>query len=371
LDNPKMDAQKWNGLVAALPNAHVLQSWHWAQVKAQFGWEPLPTVWHDRKGEVAAAAMVLGRRQQVGGLPGGVQVMYLPKGPILRDWADSGLRSQVFEDLRLLARRHRAIFIKIDPDMPSGVGIPGTGGSEEDPIGNAVVAELKSRGWRFSEEQVQFRNTVLIDLTPSEDDLMMNMKQKTRYNVRLAGRRGVQVRVGTESDLDLLYHMYAETSVRDGFVIRGEDYYRQVWQTGMQAGLAEALIAEVEDQPIAAIITFRFADRAWYLYGMSRDLHREKMPNYLLQWEAMRRAKQAGCQVYDLWGAPDVFDEEDPLWGVYRFKEGLGGKVVRHIGAWDLPVRPVYYWLYTRILPRVLELMRRRGRSRTQNSMLD
>lgn len=366
-----MDAQKWNDLIATLPGAHVLQSWQWAQVKAAFGWEPLPTVWHDRQGEVAAAAMVLGRKLRVGGLPAGVQVMYVPKGPVLRDWSDSGLRSQVFDDLRILARRNRAIFIKIDPDVRSGVGIPGSDQAAEDPIGTPLIAELKSRGWRFSQEQVQYRNTVLIDLRPSEDDLLMNMKQKTRYNVRLAGRRGVEVRVGTESDLDLLYRMYAETSVRDGFVIRGEDYYREVWRTGMQAGMAEALIAEVETQPVAAIVTFRFADRAWYLYGMSRDLHREKMPNYLLQWEAMRRAKEAGCRVYDLWGAPDVFDEEDSMWGVYRFKEGLGGRVVRHIGAWDLPVRPVHYWLYTRILPRVMEWMRRRSRSRTRDSLLD
>ncbi len=366
-----MDPHKWNSLIAALPRSHVLQSWQWAQVKAQFNWEPLPTLWHDRQGEVAAAAMVLGRKLKLGGFPTGAQVMYVPKGPLLRDWGDSGLRNQVLEALRALARRKGAIFIKIDPDVRFGVGLPGEGSADQDLLGDSVVAELKAHSWRFSDEQIQYRNTVLIDLTPSEDDLLMNMKQKTRYNVRLAGRRGVEVRVGTPSDLDLLYRMYAETSVRDGFVIRGKAYYQRVWETFMQAGMAEPLIAEVEGTPVAAVVIFRFADKAWYLHGMSRDLHREKMPNYLLQWEAMRRAKQAGCQVYDLWGAPDEFHSDDPLWGVYRFKEGLGGQVVRHIGAWDLPIRPLYYWLYTQILPQVLNWMRHRGISRTRETMLE
>jgi lipid II:glycine glycyltransferase (peptidoglycan interpeptide bridge formation enzyme) len=102
---------------------------------------------------------------------------------------------------------------------------------------------------------------------------------------------------------------------------------------------------------------------------MSKDAHREKMPSYALQWEAIQRAREAGCQVYDLWGAPDVFDESDSMWGVYRFKAGLGGDVVRTIGAWDLPMRPLYYRLYTQVLPRVLGIMRRRGKARTQQAL--
>ena len=90
------------------------------------------------------------------------------------------------------------------------------------------------------------------------------------------------------------------------------------------------------------------------------------MPNYLLQWEAIQRARQAGCTVYDLWGAPDNIQPDNPLWGVYRFKEGLGGKLVRHIGAWDLPVRPFYYKVYMDLLPRFLEIMRRRRQRETQ-----
>jgi len=285
------------------------------------------------------------------------------------DWKDLDLAGHVLDELRSIARKQGAIFIKIDPDLPVGTGLPGSLDECEDPDGKAVMALLQNRGWIVSPEQIQFRNTVVVDLKPSEEELLARMKQKTRYNLHLAERKGVTVRVGGPRDFNMLYRMYAETSVRDGFVIRDERYYRNVWETFLKAGIAEPLIAEVGGEPAAAVVVFRFAGKAWYLYGMSRTIHREKMPNYLLQWEAMRRSKAAGCSVYDLWGAPDEFNEKDPLWGVYRFKEGLGGRLLRTLGAWDLPTRPLLYRLYTQTLPRLLDVMRRRGQARTRNLM--
>ncbi len=132
---------------------------------------------------------------------------------------------------------------------------------------------------------------------------------------------------------------------------------------------AEPLIAEMDGAPVAAVFIFYFAGRAFYLYGMSREAHREKMPNYLLQWEAMKRAKARGCTSYDLWGAPDEFNESDTMWGVYRFKEGLGGQVVRTLGAWDFPASRFWYKTYTQIVPRLLDIMRSRGRARTERAL--
>jgi lipid II:glycine glycyltransferase (peptidoglycan interpeptide bridge formation enzyme) len=195
------------------------------------------------------------------------------------------------------------------------------------------------------------------------------MKQKTRYNIRLAARKGVSVRQGRLSDLDLLYQLYAETSVRDGFAIRHKDYYLTVWRTFIERELAEPLIAEVDGKPVAGLVVFRFAGRAWYMYGMSGTIHREKMPNYLLQWEAMLRSKEAGCSSYDLWGAPDKFEKGDSLWGVYRFKQGLGAEVIRYIGAWDLPLNNSIYRFYTQLMPRLLNRLRRRGMVQTQGSI--
>jgi peptidoglycan pentaglycine glycine transferase (the first glycine) len=360
--------QEWNEMIAALPGAHVLQTWEWAQVKSLFGWQPDPRLWLDSSGKVVAAAMLLNRAIPIQGLSARLRVIYVPKGPLL-DWNDPFLRGCVLDDLAKLGRKQGGLFIKIDPDVDLGTGYPGGEGFTEDTLGQAVTADLKGTGWSFSDEQIQFRNTVLIDLRPDEEALLANMKQKTRYNIRLAGRKGVCVRSGGRADLEALYKLYAETSARDGFVIREEAYYQTVWGTFLQAGMAEALIAEVDGEMVAGVIIFQFASRAWYLYGMSRAEHREKMPNHLLQWEAMRRARANGCQFYDMWGAPDVFSENDPLWGVYRFKEGFDGQVVRRLGAWDLPLRPWFYRLYTQILPRLLEVMRRRGRQRTLRSL--
>jgi lipid II:glycine glycyltransferase (peptidoglycan interpeptide bridge formation enzyme) len=319
-------------------------------------------------GEAAAAAQVLTRTLPVAGFAARMRVMYVPRGPLL-DWENASLRRQVLADLQDLVRRRRAIFIKIDPDLPCAWGAPGAEDERLDPLGQSVQDGLLRSGWRASGEQVQFRNSVWIDLQPDEAGLLGRMKQKTRYNVRLAERKGVAVRPAGLADLDLLYEMYAETSIRDGFVIRERRYYRAVWENLLHAGLADPLLAEVAGEAVAAVFVVRFARRAWYYQGMSRQAHREKMPNYLLQWEAMRRAKSAGCTVYDLWGAPDEFDENDPLWRVYRFKEGLGGQVVRTIGAFDFPASRLLYDLYTRVLPRVLGLMRRRGRRQTRRSL--
>lgn len=398
-----MNAADWNNLIATLPEPHILQTWEWAQVKARFGWQPSYLIWSKRGAEVSltiassesawtgprpgltivAAALVLQRTVPILGLSARLRVLYISKGPML-DWRDAMLRHRVLDDLHDLARQRSAIFIKIDPDVHLGTGVPGQPGAREDSLGQAIMAELEVRGWRYSDSQVQFRNTVLVDLSASEEQLLSNMKQKTRYNVRLAEKKGVVVRTGTLADLDLLYQMYAETSLRDGFVIRKREYYRTVWTHFFQAGMLKILIATVlgesDRQPdsqfsawtgaVAAVLLFQFAGKAWYLYGMSLEAHRDKMPNHLLQWEAIRQSKAAGCRVYDMWGAPDEFGENDPLWGVFRFKAGFGGMVVRSMGAWDLPGNALFYKLYTQTLPRLLDIMRRRGKASTAQSVI-
>jgi peptidoglycan pentaglycine glycine transferase (the first glycine) len=348
---------QWNAALATLPTAHVLQTWEWGAFKSRAGWQPTRDLWLEDDQPRAAASMLIRR---LGRYPSAV--MYVPKGPAL-DYGDTALLKRVLGELENTARQERALFVKIDPDVRADTA-----------EGEAVVETLRRRGWRASREQVQFRNTILIDLTHSPDQVLAAMKSKWRYNVRLAVRKGVSVRRGTSADLPLLYDMYAQTSARDGFIIRPEEYYHDAWGTFIKAGWAQPLIAEVEGEPVAMVIIFHFpsaesapssaeglnacAGRAWYMYGASRSVHREKMPNHLLQWEAMRWAQEQGCTVYDMWGAPDVLDESDPLWGVYRFKQGFGGEFVRHIGAWDFPVSRLGYWLYTGMMPRLLAATR-------------
>lgn len=384
-----MDAAHWNRLIASLPNPHLLQTLEWGQVKAKYGWKPFYVLWlddgrflvsdtTDHRPLIAdrclAACLILKRAIPMRGFAARLSVLYAPKGPLF-DWMNEPLRRRALDDLQSFARKQGAIFLKIDPDVVLGTGVPG--GAEETVHngGQAVMSDLMRRGWKFSSDQIQFRNTVLIDLTPSEEEMLARMKQKARYNVRLAMKRGVTVRLGMADDLPMLYKMYAETSVRDDFVIRDQGYYHTVWKTFMSASsdarrspLAIPLIAEVNGEAVAGLFLFLFAGRAYYLYGMSREAHREKMPNHLLQWEAMRRAKAAGCTIYDLWGAPEEFNESDSMWGVYRFKEGLGGRVVRTLGAWDYAPNPLWYGLYTQAIPRLLDVMRVRGKASARQS---
>ena len=332
-----MDSARWNGILATLPCCHVLQTWEWGQFKSRWGWTPRYFVDEDQGG-VHAAALILRRTIS----PLKLSILYVPKGPAL-DYANAALADRVLRELVALARRERALFIKIDPDL-----------------NQADRSILRDRGWRYSAEQIQFRNTMLINLTRSEDELLAAMKPKTRYNVRLAQKKGVTVRSGELADLDLLYRLYAATSQRDGFIIRPIAYYRDAWGSFIRSGLAQPLIAEVEEEPVAGLILFHFADRAWYMYGMSSNLHRDKMPNQLLQWEALRWAKAHGCTIYDLWGAPDELNESDPMWGVYKFKEGLGAEFASHVGAHDFVVSRPGYWFYTQAMQCAADIAQQR-----------
>jgi lipid II:glycine glycyltransferase (peptidoglycan interpeptide bridge formation enzyme) len=377
-----MAGQAWNRTILSLPDPHLLQTAQWAELKANFGWQPYYLVWTRNGGKIeliisqtgdlyisnpAASALILERKL----LPG-ISVLYVPKGPLLQDWSDPALVSKVLEDLMDFGRERGAIQVKIDPDVLIGRGLPGQADASQDLIGKNIQIEMEQSGWIFSREQIQFRNTFWIDLLDEEEKLLEQMKSKTRYNIRLSGRKGIQTRFGNQSDLAELYKMYADTSVRGGFTIRGEDYYRTLWDLFLDPELnhqidpiAQPIIAEYEGQPVAGAIFFRFGRRTWYLHGMSLPDHSDKMPTYLVQWEGIRWARSNGCAVYDMWGAPDQFDESDPLWGVFRFKNGFGGEVIRTLGAWDYPNRPILYYIYTRLLPVFLGRMRRIGDRQT------
>lgn len=345
------DHDTWNNALRALPYAHILQTWEWGEFKqATTGWQPIRLA-YKQADEIVAMASVAVR------LVGPLKVMYVTKGPALA-YDDPRLCSEVLDLLQNLARRNFAIWLKIDPDVIAATGLPDED-DQPDHTGIAVLNSLNYRKWRFSADQVQFRNTICIDLTQSEDELLAAMSQNTRRKIRIAEKKGVTVRPATLADLPILYDLYQTTGQRDHFLIRPPEYYEQAWRTFMQAGLAHALIAEFEGKPLAHVILFHFGRKCWYFYGASSNDERERMPNYLLQWEALRWAKAQGYAVYDMWGAPDDFVESDPLWGVYEFKRGFRGVVTRHIGAWDYAPYSALYGLYTQFWPRVQDVMRR------------
>jgi len=354
-----MNHQEWNRAISNLYEVHILQSWEWGEFKEKHGWKVTRFVWKDKKEEkITAAAQILERTIKILRIGPEMKVLYIPRGPLLSNWGDRMLFQMVCIDLKKYARDRGAIFIKIDPEIiTEGEDIQEFSGITQIK-GKKIISRLKADGWHYSCEQVQYKNTVWINLKLTEDELLVAMKQKTRYNLHLSERKGVKTRLATQNDLPILYDLYAKTSIRDRFIIRPKEYYLSLWQNLFSQNMASGLIAEVDRIPVAGLILFHFARKAWYFYGMSSELHRERMPNYLLQWEAVRLAQKLGCETYDLWGAPNEFNEKDPMWGVFKFKQGLGGKLIKTIGAWDYPVNNLAYNIYNYLIPKILSLFR-------------
>ncbi len=351
-----MNKTEWNQIIRSFPNPSLLQTWEWGEIKAQYGWKVDHKVWNDGKGNAQAAALILKKEQKIPVLGGKLKILYIPKGPLL-DW-QSDIRETVLHDLVAYAHKEEAIYLKIDPEIVTARGYEGQANFTPYPEAAEIIQGMQVEGWVISGQQIQFKNTFWINLEESEEKLLENMKQKTRYNIRLAEKKGVGVRIAFINELEQFYELYAETSNRDDFIIRPKEYYMALWKTFISNDMATPLLAEVDGEVVAGLMLFHFGGHSWYLYGMSSSQHREKMPNYLLQWEAIKLSKSYGCKIYDLWGAPDVFDTTDRMWGVHKFKEGLGGRVIQTIGALDYPTSKFKYKIVQEVLPRILAITR-------------
>lgn len=318
---PFLPLNLWSEFLTDHPGAHLLQSPQWGELKTSFGWEV------ERLSIEHAGAQVLFRR-----LPLGFALAYIPKGPI-GEWLPN-----LLPELDALCRQRRAFVLKIEPDSLSHP---------------SLTDRLKEYGFLPSTHTIQPRQTLIVDLDDDEDQILAHMHQKTRYNIRLASKKGVEVR--SWSDLASFGHMIQETAARDRFGAHVPTYYKRAYDLFHPNGQCEVFVAIYEDHPLAALMIFIQGTRSWYLYGASTTQHRNLMPNYLLQWEAMRWARSCGCTQYDLWGVPDedletleteFTSHREGLWGVYRFKRGFGGKLVRSAGAWDRPYNKPLYWIY-------------------------
>jgi len=199
----------------------------------------------------------------------------------------------------------------------------------------------------------------MVSLEGSEEEILARMKQKTRYNIRLAVKKGIVV--SPDTNLAKFHAMLELTGARDQFGVHSLEYYRAAYDLFHPSGSCELLTAAFEGRPLASLMVFAKGDTAWYMYGASTDEERNRMPTYLLQWQAMLWAKSRGCRQYDLWGIPDLAEGEleerftqkeshQGLWGVYRFKRGFGGDVLRSIGAVDIVYKPALYRVYQRLL---------------------
>jgi peptidoglycan pentaglycine glycine transferase (the first glycine) len=311
----------WDAYLSNYPQAHLLQSGAWGELKSAFGWEPV------RLTHGTCGAQVLFRR-----LPLGFTLAYLPKGPVGADW------QQFWPELDRLCRTRRAIFLKVEPDA-------------WEPLSDELRADLS--GFRPEAITVQPRRTLLVDLHGSEEDWLSRMSKKTRACFRAAERGGVTARYSR--DIEAFFSLLKETGERDEFGVHTLSYYRKVFNLFAPQDEVCLLMAEWEGRPLAGLMAFARGKRAWYLYAASRDEQRQFNPTYLIQLEAMRWAARKGCREYDLYGVPD-FDQEtlesqftdhkDGLWGVYGYKRKFGGKPMRTVGAWDRVYMPPLYGLY-------------------------
>ncbi len=318
-----LTAGEWEQFTETDPTTHLLQTATWGELKAGFDWSPR----FIRVGQIGA--MVLFRR-----LPLGMSVAYIPRGPV-----GSGSWIELWPAVDELCRQEKAVFLRVEPNL-----------WEPAP---AETIDQQLPGFVSTSATIQPPRSIFIDLEPSEEEILNRMKSKTRYNIRLAKRKGVEVSQST--DIEAFHRMSLTTGARDEFGVHSLAYYQRAYELFSPKGACALYLAYYEGQPLSGLMVFAHGETAWYFYGASTNQERNRMPTYLLQWEAIRWAKQKGCKVYDMWGIPDFPEDEledqfmtrsDGLWGVYRFKRGFSGKICRTIGAWDRVYRPLSYMLY-------------------------
>ncbi len=319
----------WDELVRVHPHAHILQTSTWGRFKEAFGWQA-ETIRVRSQG-----ALVLFHP-----LPLGMTLAYVPRGP-LANWDNAGEVRELLAALDAACRARRAICLKWEPDLPNSPG---------------CADWLTALGFQPSPQTVQPRRSMVVDLGGNEVEILARMKQKTRYNISLAAKKEVTARAAQSVvDVDTFNRLMTLTGVRDHFGVHTRAYYRRAYELFRPLGQCELFLAEYQGEALAGVMAFALGRRSWYFYGASSDHERNRMAPYLAQWAAMRWARSCGALTYDLWGVPDEDEatleaefetRHDGLWGVYRFKRGFGGQLVRTVGAWDRVYNRVMYRAY-------------------------
>jgi serine/alanine adding enzyme len=345
------DDAAWDSFTEQHPQGHLLQSSGWGRLKAGFGWQPRRIAVAAPEG-VLAGAQVLFRRRL------GVSVAYVPRGPLFA--GDAEANTLLLAALDRLARRNRAVFLRLEPNL-----------LEHDSAAGQLHSLLLLQGFQVA-APIQPRSSIHLDLTPAPERLLAAMNKGHRADIRRAERDGVAVWAGAgAADLATFYAIYQETAQRAGFAIHSQAYYQAAWDHFTQSPHdthAQLLLAGQAGKALAAFLIFEWAGEGLYLYSCSTEAGQKSGANHLLQWRALLWAKERGCARYDFWGIPDelgqaagAVDEAerarleqeaqaDPMFGVFRFKKSFGGQVVRYLPAYDRIYLPPLYALWRRRL---------------------
>ena len=331
------DQREWNAFVAQQPAFGLLQSWEWGELKAKAGWQAF-RVAVKQDGHIVAGAQMLVKHL----IPGLASIAYIPRGPV-GNWLDPEIASGLLNMLHQIARDHQAVFLRIEPPLL------------DEPAFHQAVERLD---FRSTSHTNQPRATIILNLDQELDDIVQQMRKKTRQYIRRAMREGITVRIGSRGDLGTFYKIMRRTSQRQGFPHRSRKYYENEWQTFASNEQIVLLMAVCGGQ-VRAVRTAYCLGRHAAEFHAGRVDHSENLhADYLLVWEAIKWAKRRGCTTYDLWGIPDeisqipfaaghppVSDRTDGLWGVYRFKRGFSKDLVCYVGAYDYVYSAIPYAL--------------------------
>jgi lipid II:glycine glycyltransferase (peptidoglycan interpeptide bridge formation enzyme) len=337
------DTATWDAFVDAHPYGSLLQQRAWGLLKASAGWGSRRLAVLDTGGQLLAGSLLLTRRQY------GLAVAYAPRGPLLSE--DQAVNDLLLAGLTRMARRQRAIFLRLEPDI-----------TEEQPGADQTHTWLLLQGMR-PERTIQPRSSVHVALSGPVEAIFAAFSKGHRADIRRAERGGVQVRVGAEPDIAAFYALMQSTGARAGFGIHSADYYLAAWRLFQPR--SRLLLAEIDGRAVAAHLVFADARSGRYLYSGADEAGLKAGANHLLEWHAIQWAASLGCASYDFWGIPDALGraagadeaeraeleraaQDDPLIGVYRFKKGFGGRVVRYLPAYDRVLIPALYGLARR-----------------------
>ena len=306
---------------------HLLQLPQWAAVKTSWDWRGIFVF---RQGQPVAAASVLIRP-----LPLGFSIFYIPRGPVCNR-NDRAVWAELMTALRQSAKKHHAVMLLTDPDEPD------SNADFRSVMQQLGFTEKQDEGFGNIQAQYVFR---LHLSDQNEDTVFRAFTPKTRYNIGLSVRKGVTVKEYSGADkipdheLEAFYKLMVATGQRDHFYIRTPAYFKML-MAALQHD-AHLFIAYLDGQPIAGTIAAFCGKKAWYLYGASADSHRNAMPNYLLQWTMIRQALDRHCVFYDFRGVPGAPAEDNPLYGLYRFKKGFSGTYTKFTGLFSYSFRPI------------------------------
>jgi peptidoglycan pentaglycine glycine transferase (the first glycine) len=319
---------EWDSFVRAHPRGHVLQLAAWGDQQREFGWT-VERVALTENGQIVAGAQILFRRMP---LRLGTRA-YIPFGCYV---THESQWDALWSAIHQTAKRQRTIFLKIEPGYYM----------------DAPPPDFARWGFKATPRVIQPPRTVMVDIRQDEDAILARMNQGTRRKIRQSLKNGIRYYEASSAEVRLFTDMMQTTSSRNDFLVHEPAYYQRAYDLLVPSGDAALILAEHEGDALAGIFVTGTGHTAQYLYGASSNIKRNLMAAYGVQWAAIQWAKAKNCAWYDMWGIPDEDEatleaqfqtRDDGLWGVYGFKRGWGGQVVRSAGAWEYVYNPLIY----------------------------